>query len=108
MKTKRLELTSASIERRILLTRGLKVMLDSDLASLYEVSTKRLNEQVQRNLKRFPADFMIQLSPNEYASLRSQNATLKPGRGRHRKYRRNDVIRIFGAGYWRKGRRIYE
>jgi hypothetical protein len=86
MKTKRLELTSASIERRILLTRGLKVMLDSDLASLYEVSTKRLNEQVQRNLKRFPADFMIQLSPNEYASLRSQNATLEPGRGRHRKY----------------------
>jgi len=76
MKIKHLELASATIERRILLVRGLKVMLDSDLAGLYEVSTKRLNEQVRRNLKRFPADFMIQLIPNEYASLRSRFATL--------------------------------
>ncbi len=61
-------------------------MLDSDLASLYGVSTKRLNEQVRRNLRRFPADFMFQLSPDEAVVLRSKNATLEPGRGRYRKY----------------------
>ena len=61
-------------------------MLDSDLAELYEVTTKRLNEQVRRNIKRFPPDFMFQLTPEEFTSLRSQNATLKIGRGQHRKY----------------------
>jgi len=61
-------------------------MSDSDLAELYGVSTKRLNEQVRRNIRRFPADFMFQLSPDEAAALRSQNATLEAGRGRHRKY----------------------
>jgi len=50
------------IERMILLIRGLKVMLDSDLAELYGVTTKRLNEQVRRNLSRFPADFVFQLT----------------------------------------------
>ncbi len=78
--------SAAMIERRILLLRGQRVMLDSDLASLYGVSTKRLNEQVRRNLSRFPADFMFQLSPDEAVVLRSQNATLEPGRGRYRKY----------------------
>ena len=78
--------SAAMIERRILLVRGQRVMLDSDLASLYGVSTKRLNEQVRRNLRRFPADFMFQLSPDEAVVLRSQNATLEPGRGRYRKY----------------------
>jgi hypothetical protein len=56
------------------------------LAKLYGVSTKRLNEQVRRNLARFPEDFMFQLTAEEAESLRSQNATLKPGRGQHRKY----------------------
>lgn len=74
------------IEQRILFFRGFKVMLDEDLAHLYEVPTKRLNEQVRRNLRRFPSDFMFQLTPEETARLRSQFATLKPGRGRHRKY----------------------
>lgn len=74
------------IERRILLIRGQKVMLDSHLAELYAVSTKRLNEQVRRNLRRFPDDFMFQLTKVEYDALRSHFATLKPGRGRHRKY----------------------
>ncbi len=74
------------IEKRILLIRGQKVMLDSDLAWLYGVSTKRLNEQVRRNAKRFPPDFMFQLTSEEYQVLRSQNATLEKGRGRHRKY----------------------
>jgi phage regulator Rha-like protein len=74
------------IEKSILLIRGHKVMLDNDLAQLYGVTTKRLNEQVRRNLKRFPEDFMIQLTADEADSLRSQFATLKAGRGQHRKY----------------------
>jgi len=74
------------IEQCILLIRGQKVMLDSDLAKLYQVTTKRLNEQVRRNLKRFPDDFMFQLNYQEVALLRSQIATLKDGRGEHRKY----------------------
>ena len=74
--------STATIERRILLLRGQRVMLDSDLADLYGVSTKRLNEQVRRNIQRFPADFMFQLSPDEAAALRSQNATLEAGRRR--------------------------
>ncbi|MCQ9205674.1 MAG: ORF6N domain-containing protein [Omnitrophica bacterium] len=73
------------IEERILLIRGHKVMLDKDLAKLYGVPTKRLNEQLKRNTKRFPADFMFQLSWQEIRSLRSQDATLK--RGQHIKYR---------------------
>lgn len=75
------------IERSIYLVRGQKVMLDMDLAKLYEVPTKRLNEQVRRNERRFPVDFMFQLTVQEIESLRSQFATLKPGRGKHRKYR---------------------
>lgn len=75
------------IEQTILLLRGHRVMLDTDLAILYGVPTKRLNEQVMRNKKRFPSDFMFQLSAEEVERLRSQFATLKPGRGQHRKYR---------------------
>lgn len=75
-----------NVEDRILMLRGQKVMLDSDLADLYGVSTKRLNEQVKRNRKRFPEDFMFLLTGAEANFLRSQFATLKPGRGQHRKY----------------------
>ncbi len=76
------------IEQRIYLMHGLKVMLDADLARIYGVTTKRLNQQVRRNLKRFPQDFMFQLTKEEADSLRLQNATLNSiGRGRHRKYR---------------------
>ena len=74
------------IERAILLIRGQKVMLDSDLAELYGVSTKAFNQAVKRNASRFPDDFMFQLTTEEAAALRSQFVTLKPGRGRHRKY----------------------
>src|SRR5688572_357834 len=74
------------LERRIYLVRGQKVMLDEDLAALYGVPTKRLNEQVRRNQRRFPKDFMFRLTPIESRSLRSQIATLETGRGRHRKY----------------------
>ncbi len=71
-----------TIERKILLVGGQKVMLDSDLAALYGVTTKRLNEQVRRNLKRFPADFMYQLSHEEFESLRSHFATSSSWGGR--------------------------
>ena len=77
---------SQVIERRILLIRGDKVMLDTDLSELYGVPTKRLNEQVRRNLQRFPSDFMFQLTNSGTEVLRSQFATLKSGRGKHRKY----------------------
>ena len=74
------------IERSILVIRDQKVLLDSTLAELYGVPTKRLNEQIHRNPKRFPPDFMFQLTQEEYQVLRSQFATLETGRGRHRKY----------------------
>jgi hypothetical protein len=69
--------TTERIERLILLIRGHKVILDTDLAVLYGVTTKRLNEQVRRNRSRFPTDFMFQLSSEEVESLRSQVATSK-------------------------------
>jgi hypothetical protein len=74
------------IARSIVVVRDHKVMLDSDLAKLYGVTTKRLNEQVRRNRDRFPADFMFQLEAEEADALRSHFATLETGRGRHRKY----------------------
>ena len=61
-------------------------MLDRDLAILYEVENRVLNQAVKRNLSRFPEDFMFQLTENEYNSLRSQIVILKKGRGEHQKY----------------------
>jgi phage regulator Rha-like protein len=75
-----------SIALSITELRGQRVLLDSDLAALYGVETKRLNEQVKRNALRFPTDFVFQLEAAEFDALRSQIATLKPGRGSHRKY----------------------
>lgn len=73
------------IESNIFIVRGHRVMLDRDLARLYDIEVKRLNEQVGRKIKRFPADFMFQLSNKETAELsRSQFATLK--RGQNVKY----------------------
>lgn len=66
--------------------RGYRVLLDAELAALYGVTTKRLNEQIRRNRRRFPPDFLFQLSAEEATALRSQFATLKRSRGRHRKY----------------------
>ena len=74
------------IERRILVIRGEKVLLDSDLAELYGVSTGRFNEAVSRNTDRFPDDFMFKLTKIEADFLRSQSATLETGHGKHRKY----------------------
>ena len=87
------------IERKIYLIRGHKVMLDTDLAGLYEAATSNLNKAVKRNIDRFPPDFMFQLTKEEMDSLRFQFGILKPGeqagtqtditkpgRGQHRKY----------------------
>lgn len=73
--TSNLAIPPERIERRILLIRGLKVMLNADLAELYGVTTKRLNEQVRRNRDRFPEDFMFALTRQETLILRSQFAT---------------------------------
>jgi len=80
-----LELIEApAIEKRIFAVRGRQVMLDEDLADLYGVETKRLIQQVKRNLKRFPGDFMFQLGKAEAEALRSQIATSNDGRGGRR------------------------
>jgi len=73
-----------SIQRKIIVIRGEKVMIDSDLAELYGIETKQLKRTVRRNLSRFPSDFMFELTLQEYKSLRSQFGALK--RGTHAKY----------------------
>ncbi len=75
---------SEIIETKIFVIRGQKVMIDYDLAGLYEVDVKQLKRSVRRNLKRFPEDFMFELTTEEHNSLRSQIGTLK--RGEHSKY----------------------
>jgi chaperonin cofactor prefoldin len=75
---------SIPVESRIIVLRQHKVILDTDLAELYGVPVKRLNEQVKRNQERFPADFMFRVSAAERESLRSQFATSKTGRGGRR------------------------
>ena len=75
---------AGNIEPLIKVIRGQQVMLDRDLATLYGVETKRLNEQVKRNIKRFPEDFMFQLTKDE--CLRSQIVTLYEKQGQHLKY----------------------
>ncbi len=87
------------IQNRIFTIRGMQVMIDSNLAEMYQVTTGRLNEQVKRNIERFPEDFMFQLKNDEWENLKSQNAILKTDtdslrsqnatlnkRGKHRKY----------------------
>ncbi len=73
-----------SIVSKILFIRGERILLDRDLSKLYGVKTKALKQAVRRNIKRFPDDFMIELTKEESLSLRSQNVTLK--RGQHSKY----------------------
>ncbi|NTW33733.1 MAG: ORF6N domain-containing protein [Bacteroidetes bacterium] len=75
-----------TIQSKIYEIRGQKIMLDFDLAELYETETKRLKEAVRRNIKRFPSDFMFELTPNENIALRSQIASLETGKGKHSKY----------------------
>ena len=77
--TKTLIVPDEIIMNQIYYIRGHKVMLDTDLAALYEVETKQLKRQVKRNMERFPEDFMFELTPEEYHFSRSQNGTLKQG-----------------------------
>jgi hypothetical protein len=74
------------IQTKIFKIRGQMVILDFDLAALYKVETKVLNQAVRRNIERFPEDFMFQLSRDEYTALRSQFVTLEKGRGKYSKY----------------------
>lgn len=74
------------IDAKIYIVRGQSVMLDSDLASVYDVTTSQLNQAVKRNERRFPPSFSFVLADKEWESLRSQIVTLKGGRGQHRKY----------------------
>jgi hypothetical protein len=82
---KRVLVPPEQIEKAILFVRGERVILDSTLANLFGVSTTRLNQQVRRNLNRFPRDFMFQLTAEEYRDLMLQFATSKPRRGGRRK-----------------------
>ena len=77
---------SKDIKNKIYTIRATQVMLDNDLANLYCVETKVLNQAVKRNIDRFPKEFMFQLKENEYNILRSQIVTLEKGRGKHKKY----------------------
>jgi len=82
MKEQEISIPDELVMNKIYIIRGQKVMLDKDLAELYQVDTKRLNEQVKRNLKRFPGDFMFQLAPDEFSNLKSQFAASSWGGNR--------------------------
>jgi hypothetical protein len=79
-----IELTAKEIGQRIYFIRGHRVMMDSDLADLYEVETKNLNKAVRRNESRFPEDFVFQLTSGEVESMRFQTGTSNGGRGGRR------------------------
>ena len=76
----------SNIQGKIHEIRGIRVMLDFDLAEMYGIETKALKQSVRRNIERFPDDFMFELTWNEYSSLRSQFVTLEIGRGKYSKY----------------------
>ena len=82
----------SAIQNKIYEIRGQKIMLDFDLAEMYEVETKRLKESVKRNSTRFPSDFMFTLTQKEFQGLRSQIATSKRGGSRYL------PLRIYRAG----------
>jgi hypothetical protein len=84
--TKALIVRDELVINKIYLVRGQKIMLDKDLAELYDVETKVLNQAVKRNSGRFPQDFMFQLTNKEWKSLRSQFVTLEKGRGKFPKF----------------------
>ncbi|MGE3610887.1 MAG: ORF6N domain-containing protein [Bacteriovoracaceae bacterium] len=96
-----MEFQIQKIEAMIYTIRGQKVMLDRDLAALYRVETKRLNEQVKRNIDRFPLDFMFRLTAEEFEVLKSQFATSKPGSGGKQKlplvFTENGVAMLSGV-----------
>ena len=77
--TENLQLQPADIQNKVFTIRGQRVMLDRDLSEMYGVETRRLNEQIKRNMKRFPEDFMFQLNKEEFENLKSQFATSRWG-----------------------------
>ncbi len=81
-----MELILENINSKIYTIHGVQVILDEDLAKLYDVETKVFNQAVKRNSERFPNNFHFLLTKNEYESLRSQIVTLETARGKHRKY----------------------
>jgi hypothetical protein len=81
-----MEISIKKIENKIFTIRGVQVMLDSDLAEMYNVEPRVLNQAVKRNSERFPENFCFQLIDTEWHSLRSQFVTLETGKGKHRKY----------------------
>jgi hypothetical protein len=83
-RTPAIEVAAERVGQFILVIRRQRVLLDEDLAALYGVETRRLLQAVKRNLERFPSDFMFELSATEWAVLRSQSVTSKPGRGGRR------------------------
>jgi hypothetical protein len=92
------------ILNKIYIFRGQKVMIDEDLAGLYHVETKRLNEQVKRNSKRFPKDFMFTITQREFENLKSQNATSSWGGAKEAakcfyRARNRNVIQCFEQRY---------
>ena len=89
------------VESLIRVIRGQQVMLDRDLAELYGVETKRLNEQVKRNIERFPEDFMFQLTPNEFDNLKSQIATSSWGGVRKLPYAFTEQGVAMLSGVWK-------
>jgi hypothetical protein len=95
------EITAKEIEKMIYVIRCQKVMLDSDLAELYEVETRYLNKAVKRNFKRFPEDFMFKLTDEEFKSLMFQIGTSNEGRGGRRKnptvFTENGVAMLSGV-----------
>ena len=82
MSSNKIKIPEEIVLNKIYLIRNQKVMLDMDLALLYQIETKRLNEQVKRNINRFPLDFMFQLTNNEFDNLKSQIATSSWGGSR--------------------------
>lgn len=80
------EITPVLVENKIFIIRDLQIMIDTDLAELYHVTTGRLNEQVRRNLEKFPEDFMFQLTDEEWEILKSQNAIASWGGRRTNPY----------------------
>ena len=82
------EVSLSKIESMIYIVRGQKVMLDSDLADLYEVETKQLNRQVKRNILRFPEDFMFQLTPDEFREIQKLKKTIDQYGGAKKKSKR--------------------
>jgi len=106
MADKKLIASLEKIESRIFVIRGQKVMLDADLAELYGVETRRLNEQVHRNSERFPEDFMFQLTVEEFENLKSQFATSSWGGRRKLPYAFTEHGAIMAASVLNSSRAI--